>query len=164
MIDPRFALLRLVPLLAILPTAPLLAAAPPSGGIIPLPFNPGIPAAQRTCAARTMSGLGYTELRPGTGVHPVRTDRVTINYIGYLAATGAVFDQAMGTPMALDQVIDGFSEGVQLASRGAVMRICLPAALGYGARSVGPIPANSDLVFQIELIEIAAPEPDQPEQ
>lgn len=157
MIDRMPAPSRLSPLLALLFTAPAMAATPTNGGVIPLPFNPAIAPAQRVCTAKTMTGLGYTELRPGTGANPTRSDVVTINYIGYLAATGVVFDQGMGAQMALDAVIDGFSEGVQLASKGAVLRLCLPAALGYGARSVGPIPANSDLVFQIELTEIASP-------
>ncbi len=160
MIDRLPAPLCLAPLLAALLAAPGPAAAQANGGIIALPFSSAIPPAQRVCAAKTVSGLGYTELRRGTGATPARTDTVTINYIGYLAATGAVFDQAMATPMPLDRVIDGFSEGLQLASKGAVLRLCLPAALGYGAKAVGPIPANSDLVFQIELIEIAEPAAD----
>ena len=55
--------------------------------------------------------------------------------------------------MPVGGVIPGFSEGVQLLGRGGVVRICIPAALGYGAQASGPIPANADLVFQIELLD-----------
>ena len=68
-------------------------------------------------------------------------------------ATGAVFDQAMQTPMPVGGVIHGFSEGLQLLARGGVIRLCVPPALGYGAQASGPIPANADLVFQIELLD-----------
>jgi FKBP-type peptidyl-prolyl cis-trans isomerase FkpA len=50
-------------------------------------------------------------------------------------------------------VISGFGEGLTLMSTGSIYRICVPAALGYGAVANGPIPASSDLVFQIELLD-----------
>lgn len=131
--------------------APAAAAANPA--IIPLPLQPVVPAAQRTCTARTASGLGYTELRPGTGPKAGATDYVLIGYIGYLAATGAVFDQNARAPMPVNGVIPGFGEGLQLIARGGVWRFCIPAKLGYGAEAAGPIPANSDLVFQVELFD-----------
>jgi FKBP-type peptidyl-prolyl cis-trans isomerase FkpA len=133
------------------PAAPAKPAADPN--IIPLPLMPEIPAAQRSCAMRTPSGLGYTILRAGTGAKPAATDTVLVNYIGYLAATGAVFDQNMQTVMPVGDVIAGFGEGLQLAQRTGVVRLCIPAAMGYGDRASGPIPANSDLVFQIELVD-----------
>ena len=108
----------------------------------------------RTCSAKTASGLGYEALRAGTGPKPGKTDFVLINYIGYLAATGTVFDQNRATPLGLDQVIPGFAEGLQLMPRGSIYRLCVPAALGYGAAGAGDqVPANADLVFQIELID-----------
>lgn len=131
-----------------------LLAAPVQAQIIPLPLQPTVAAAQRTCAARTPSGLGYTVLKPAEGAKPGATDYVLVNYIGYLAATGAVFDQAMRTPMPVDGVIPGFGEGLRLAARGGIVRLCIPAALGYGAQEQGPIPANSDLVFQVEVIDM----------
>lgn len=127
--------------------------AAPSTAIIPLPLEPIVPAAQRQCANRTPSGLGYTMLRPASGAKPGETDTVLVNYIGYLAATGAVFDQNMRTPLQVGQVIQGFSQGLQMMSRTGVIRLCIPAGLGYGARASGPIPANSDLVFQVELVD-----------
>lgn len=124
-----------------------------NGAIIPLPLNPIVPAAQRVCTMRTPSGLGYTVLRAADGAKPAADDTVLVNYIGYLNATGAVFDQSMQSPMPLNGVIPAFSQGVQMIGRGGIIRLCIPAAQGYGAEASGPIPANSDLVFQIELLD-----------
>jgi FKBP-type peptidyl-prolyl cis-trans isomerase FkpA len=121
--------------------------------IIPLPLTPVVPAAQRLCAAKTPSGLGYTILRQGQGAKLAADDTALVNYIGYLAATGAVFDQGMHSPLPVNQVIPGFSQGLQMTGRNGVVRLCIPAALGYGAQESGPIPANSDLVFQVEVID-----------
>jgi FKBP-type peptidyl-prolyl cis-trans isomerase FkpA len=139
-------------------TAPALAAAPAAPaagpGIIKLPLQPVVPADVRTCATKTASGLGYTVLRDANGPKPGKTDFVLISYIGYLAAGGQVFDQNQGTPLSLDNVLPGFAEGLQLMPRGALWRLCIPAAQGYGAQGAGDaIPANADLVFQIELID-----------
>jgi FKBP-type peptidyl-prolyl cis-trans isomerase FkpA len=127
------------------------AAAAPAK--IELPLQPTVPPAQRTCAAKTPTGLGYTALRAGTDPKPGATDTVLINYIGYLAATGKVFDQNMRSPLPVDGVIPGFSEGLQMTGRNGIVRLCIPAALGYGARGSGPVPANADLVFQVELVD-----------
>lgn len=124
-----------------------------SNSIIPLPLTPIVPAAQRLCAARTSTGLGYTILRPAAGTKPVASDVVLVNYIGYLATTGAVFDQGMRSALPVDGVIPGFSQGLRMMARSGVVRLCIPAALGYGARATGPIPANADLVFQVELVD-----------
>jgi len=124
-----------------------------NNAIIALPLNPVVPAAQRQCTARTPSGLGYTMLRPGAGTKPGHGDLVLVNYIGYLAKSGVVFDQGMRSALSVDGVIPGFSQGLQLLARTGVARLCIPAAIGYGARANGPIPASADLVFQVELID-----------
>ena len=92
-------------------------------------------------------------LRPATGPKPAASDVVLVNYIGYLASTGAVFDQGMRSPLPVNGVIPGFSQGLQMLGRSGIARFCIPAALGYGARATGPIPANADLVFQVELVD-----------
>jgi FKBP-type peptidyl-prolyl cis-trans isomerase FkpA len=146
------ALLLCAPNLAVAASA----AEKPSvaGAIIKLPLQPVVSADLRACSARTASGLGYAVLREGTGAKPGKSDFVLISYIGYLAATGQVFDQNQGTPLSLDNVIPGFAEGLQLMPRGSVYRLCVPATLGYGAAGAGEaIPANADLVFQIELVD-----------
>lgn len=127
--------------------------AEPNTGIIPLPLTPIVPGAQRACTAKTPSGLGYTMLRAGAGAQPAGDDTVLVNYVGYLAATGAVFDQNMQTPMPVGGVIPGFSEGLRLLSRTGTVRLCIPAAMAYGEQASETIPANSDLVFQVELID-----------
>lgn len=121
--------------------------------IIALPLNPVVPAAQRLCAARTPSGLGYTMLRPAVGPKPAESDLVLVDYIGYLAATGVVFDQGVRSALAVNGVIPGFSQGLRMMARTGIARFCIPAAMGYGAQAAGPIPANADLVFQVELVD-----------
>lgn len=128
-------------------------AAASGTAIIPLPLQPVVPAVQRACSAKTASGLGYTTLRAADGPKLGATDYALLGYIGYLAADGRVFDQNPAAPMQVDGVIPGFSEGLKLMARGSVWRFCVPAALGYGAQAAGPIPANSDLVFQVELLD-----------
>jgi FKBP-type peptidyl-prolyl cis-trans isomerase FkpA len=143
----------LIALLACAPT-PSPAQSAPAAGIIKLPLQPQVGPELRSCSAKTASGLGYAVLRQATGPKPGKSDFVLIGYIGYLATTGQVFDQNQGTPLSLDSVIPGFAEGLQLMPRGSVYRLCVPAALGYGATGAGDaVPANSDLVFQIELID-----------
>lgn len=138
---------------ALAASAGAVGAAPTASPIIDLPLNPVIPAAQRTCAGKTASGVGYSALRPGAGAKPGATDYALVNYIGYLAADGKAFDQGLSTPMQIDRVIPGFAEGLQMLTRGAIYRFCIPAALAYGAEGSGPIPANADLVFQVELLD-----------
>jgi len=131
------------------------AAAPAaSPAILPVPLMPTIAAGQRQCTAKTASGLGTMVLKAATGAHPAKADFVLVNYIGYLAADGRVFDQNTAAAFPVEGVIPGFSEGLQLTSKGSVWRFCIPAALGYGAKGAGnDIPANADLVFQVELVD-----------
>ncbi len=153
----RFAALPLL----LLAAAPLAAQAPAPSSIIALPHNPNVPASQRACPARQASGLGADALRPATdpaGPKPGAGAYVLVNYIGYIAATGQTFDQAMQSALPLDGLIPGFTEGLKLMGKGSVWRFCVPAALGYGAEASGPIPANSDLVFQVELLDMRSGE------
>jgi FKBP-type peptidyl-prolyl cis-trans isomerase FkpA len=134
------------------PAAPALAPAS-AAEILPVPLNPVVPAAQRVCSAKTASGLGTRVLRDAAGAKPGASDYVLVNYIGYLAADGTVFDQNVSQAFPAGGVIKGFSEGLQLMNKGSVWRFCIPAALGYGEKAAGPIPANADLVFQVELVD-----------
>lgn len=92
-------------------------------------------------------------LRPAPGAKPGAGDVTLVNYVGYLAATGAVFDQGMRSALPISGVIPGFAEGLQMMAKMGVARFCIPAAMGYGAEGSGPIPANADLVFQVELVD-----------
>lgn len=151
----RFACLSILPV--VMAPFPSFAAAPKpvvaTTDIIPLPLNPVLPAGQRLCAQKAPSGLGYTMLRPATGAMPAAADFVLVNYIGYLAATGAVFDQGVQQAFPVSGVIPGFSQGLQMLPKTGIARFCIPAAIGYGAQGSGPIPANADLVFQVELVD-----------
>lgn len=106
----------------------------------------------------TASGLQYQVLEPGTGsVHPTATDRVKVHYHGTLI-DGTVFDSSVdrGEPIsfALNQVIPGWTEGLQLMVEGEKTRLFIPSTLGYGNRAAGKIKPGSTLVFDVELIGI----------
>ena len=108
-------------------------------------------------AITTASGLKYVDIKVGDGASPAATAQVTVNYTGRLAVNGQVFDSTEGKApisFAMNGVIKGFSEGLSTMKVGGKRTVYIPAALGYGARGQGPIPANSDLVFDIELIAI----------
>jgi FKBP-type peptidyl-prolyl cis-trans isomerase len=118
-------------------------------------FTPPKPltVAERSCETKLPSGLGLTVTRPGTGPKPSADAVVLVNYAGYLASDGSQFDANKDMPLPVSDVVPGFSQGLQQMQRGGAYRLCIPAALGYGARSTGPIPANSNLVFTVELID-----------
>jgi hypothetical protein len=104
---------------------------------------------------RTASGLEYMVLKPGApgAPHPTDTDVALVQYEGKLL-DGTTFDKSeRPTPMPVAAVVPGFSEALKLMSKGAKYRFWLPPALGYGERAVGPIPANSTLVFDVELLD-----------
>ncbi len=107
----------------------------------------------------TASGLQYEVLEEGTGANPAATDRVTVHYEGTLT-DGIVFDSSYqrGQPIdfGLNQVIRGWTEGVQLMKEGATYKFLIPSALAYGERGTpgGPIGPNEDLIFTVELIRV----------
>ena len=102
----------------------------------------------------TPSGLRYTVLSAGQGgPHPTDNDVTLVNYTGKLT-DGTVFDQSrQPTPMPVSGVVPGFSEGLKLMPKGAKYRFMIPPQLGYGATANGPIPANSTLMFDVELVD-----------
>ena len=104
------------------------------------------------------SGLQYEALNTGEGAKPSREDQVRVHYHGTLI-DGTVFDSSVerGEPIEfpLGNVIPGWTEGVQLMKVGEKFKFTIPAELAYGARSPSPkIPANSALVFEVELLDI----------
>lgn len=90
--------------------------------------------------------------RAGSGPSPTAEDVVLINYKGTLA-DGKVFDQGQKTPLQVSGVIPGFTKALEQMQRGGKYKVHIPASLGYGPKATGPIPANSDLDFEIELID-----------
>ncbi len=110
------------------------------------------PATEGGCAMKTASGLGWSVAKQGTGASPTDDDYVLVNYKGTLL-DGKEFDSGQRTPFPVTQVVPGFSEGLKLMRKGGSYRLCIPAALGYGETGQGPIPANSFLVFEVDLID-----------
>ena len=106
----------------------------------------------------TMSGLQYKVLTRGTGEqHPSARDKVEVHYHGTLL-DGTVFDSSVdrGEPLSfgLNQVIPGWTEGVQLMVVGEKTRFFIPSHLGYGNRAAGKIMPGSTLIFDVELLAI----------
>ncbi len=104
------------------------------------------------------SGLQYIVLTPAEGAKPKATDEVTVHYKGTLL-NGKQFDSSYdrGTPasFALNQVIPGWTEGVQQMTAGSKYRFFIPYQLAYGANGSGKsIPPYSTLIFEVELIKI----------
>lgn len=105
----------------------------------------------------TESGLQYEVIKMGKGPKPTATDRVKVHYHGTLI-NGTVFDSSVerGEPIVfgLNQVIRGWTEGVQLMPVGSKFRFFIPQELGYGAQQAGSIPPYSTLIFEVELLGI----------
>ncbi len=111
----------------------------------------------RSGVKATASGLLYEVLKAGTGPKPKATDTVRVHYHGTLI-DGTVFDSSVerGEPIefAVTGVIKGWVEALQLMAVGDKWRLTIPPDLGYGARATGRIPANSVLIFEVELLGI----------
>ena len=113
---------------------------------------------EREGVVTTKSGLQYEVLTEGNGKSPKATDKVRCHYEGRLL-NGEVFDSSYqrGEPadFGLNQVIPGWTEGVQLMKEGAKYRFFIPYLLGYGERGAGQsIPPYSTLIFDVELIKV----------
>lgn len=121
----------------------------------------GDPALVREARGRgvvtTASGLQYKVLKPGQagGAHPTATDVALVQYQGRLL-DGTTFDKSQQPtpfPVAEGATVPGFSEGLKLMTKGSKFRFWMPPKLGYGAAANGPIPANSTLVFDVEMVD-----------
>jgi FKBP-type peptidyl-prolyl cis-trans isomerase FkpA len=105
-------------------------------------------------ATATASGLYYIITQEGTGGHPNINATVTVKYKGY-CLKGRVFDETKGDATAtfpLKNLIDGWIEGIPLLKKGGKGTFLIPSYLGYGPYAQGDIPANSVLIFEIELV------------
>jgi len=108
--------------------------------------------------------LQITDMVVGSGTAATAGDRVTVNYVGTFP-DGTVFDasanhSSTGFPFVLGtgSVIKGWDQGVAGMKVGGKRRLIVPATLGYGAQDYGPIPGNSTLVFEVELLKIEKPQ------
>ncbi|HVI69556.1 MAG TPA: FKBP-type peptidyl-prolyl cis-trans isomerase [Magnetospirillaceae bacterium] len=114
--------------------------------------------------------LGITDIKVGTGAVAQVGDSITVHYKGTLAQTGIKFDSSYdrGEPITLalqapsatqPGVIRGWVTGIDGMKVGGKRRLVIPASLAYGDEAQETIPANSDLVFEVELLNVAPPAP-----
>ena len=113
----------------------------------------------------TKSGLQYRIIKKGSGKSPdSSSDQVRVHYEGKLL-DGTIFDSSYkkGEPFVtrLNRVIKGWTEGVQLMAEGSKYKFYIPSELAYGERDLGKIPANSTLIFEVELLKVVQPEASQ---
>jgi peptidylprolyl isomerase len=118
-----------------------------------------MPSASDEGMTTTPSGLQYRDEQVGTGQEAKRGDHVSVHYTGTLL-DGKKFDSSRdrGQPfefgLGAGMVIRGWDEGVAGMKIGGRRQLVIPPELGYGARAIGPIPPNSTLVFDVELLGI----------
>lgn len=113
---------------------------------------------------KSTTGLEYEVIKEGTGASPLKGQKVTVHYTGWLdenGKPGAKFDSSVdrGTPfvftIGIGQVIKGWDEGVLTMKVGEKRRLIIPAALGYGSRGAGAmIPGGATLIFDVELLKV----------
>ena len=115
-------------------------------------------------AKKLAGGVTLETLQEGKGPNPTTSDIALINYKGMLA-NGKAFDQGQGVPMPVTGVVPGFSTGLQAMQAGGKYRLRIPAEQAYGSeekrnQQTGEvvIPANSDLVFDVDLLEFRSQE------
>ena len=106
-------------------------------------------------AIATGTGLYYVIDTLGNGAQPNSQSSVTVAYKGYLT-NGSVFDESTiaGVSFSLTSVIQGWQEGIPYFKEGGSGILLIPSALGYGSQATSGIPANSVLVFEVELIDV----------
>jgi FKBP-type peptidyl-prolyl cis-trans isomerase FklB len=113
--------------------------------------------AEREGVETTESGLQYEVIEEGDGNNPTASDRVQVHYTGELI-NGDVFDSSRdrGQPVTfgLNQVIPGWTEGLQLMSEGARYKLYIPADLAYGPGGNQAIGPNETLIFDVELLAV----------
>lgn len=101
-------------------------------------------------ATKDPSGLYYDVVTPGTGNYPAVNSLITVNYTGKLL-DGTVFDSGTINNQALSSLIKGWQIGIPHINTGGRILLLVPSALGYGNAANGGIPANSVLIFTIDL-------------
>jgi FKBP-type peptidyl-prolyl cis-trans isomerase len=121
------------------------------------------PAAKTTSQSSSQKGstmqLQVTDQTVGTGAEAVAGKSVTVNYTGTLT-NGTVFDssysrnQPFTFTLGAGQVIKGWDEGVVGMKVGGKRKLVIPPSLGYGSQAQGPIPANSTLIFEVQLVSV----------
>jgi hypothetical protein len=127
------------------------------GGSYPIGTLDKTPPTPSASAVKTASGLVYEDLRVGDGAIAKAGDAVSVNYTGWLQ-DGTKFDSSIdrGQPseFSLGQVIQGWNEGVVGMKVNGTRLLVIPPSLGYGSTANGSIPANSTLIFEVQLVAI----------
>lgn len=100
----------------------------------------------------TASGLQYAVKTEGTGDSPKNGDVCKCNYVGKFM-DGKIFDQNKNMDMPIGGMIPGFNEALMMMKKGGKATFLIPPAIGYGEQGQGPIPGNSPLVFEVELLD-----------
>lgn len=115
-----------------------------------------------TMQTENVTQLEITDEVVGTGATAEAGDNVTVNYVGSFT-NGTVFDASANHPetangftfpLGAGKVIKGWDEGVVGMKVGGKRRLVVPASLGYGPNDYGPIPGNSTLIFEVELLKV----------
>ncbi|MEM9930232.1 MAG: FKBP-type peptidyl-prolyl cis-trans isomerase [Bacteroidota bacterium] len=107
---------------------------------------------------RTVSGLGYIIHEQGDGARPKQGQAVKVNYLGLLVSDGTLFDDSLFQGkhfrfrLGIGEVIAGWDEGIDLLRVGDEATLFIPPKLGYGHSKKGNIPANSELLFYVEVV------------
>ena len=105
------------------------------------------------------SGLRLVIVDAGSGAFPVTTSKLTVIYTGTYLATGATFDRSANPPQQfvtpLSNLIQGWQYGFAYIAKGGKATFYIPSGLAYGNAGKGPIPANSNLVFDVELVSFS---------
>jgi peptidylprolyl isomerase len=133
-------------------------ATQPSALIAQVPNTPDLNVDEQEVIT-TDSGLKYIDIVEGTGATPQAGQTVYVHYTGTLE-DGTKFDSSrdrnrpFSFPLGAGRVIKGWDEGIATMQVGGRRQLIIPPDLGYGARRVGPIPANSTLIFDVELLRI----------
>lgn len=107
------------------------------------------------------SGLAYTIVRPGSELRPGPLDTVRAHYTGRLI-DGTVFDTSEGGgpfETRLNQVIEGWTQGLPLIGEGGAIKLYIPADLGYGDEGTPSIPPGATLIFDVELVSVTPASP-----
>lgn len=119
----------------------------------------GIPASSSSTGVQSVEGLEIEDLKIGDGEEAVSGKKVVVNYLGTLK-NGTKFDSSYdrGTPFSFTlgtgEVIEGWEKGILGMRVGGKRKLTISPELGYGPQAVGEIPANSTLIFEVELLQV----------
>jgi peptidylprolyl isomerase len=117
------------------------------------------PQVEGTVAPKNMEQVKIEDLKVGTGKEAQKGNKITVNYLGTLT-DGKKFDssydrnQPFSFILGGGEVIEGWDQGLQGMKEGGKRKLTIPASLAYGENAMGAIPANSTLIFEVELLKV----------